>query len=99
MAIIDYNSAIQNTINEEMRRDPNLLILGPSVIGEPSIAEFGKNRVINTGISETAACAAGIGAAMVGGRPIVDTMWAPGATRSGFTKPSRVGPAEENGAI
>ena len=77
MAIIDYNSAIQNTINEEMRRDPNILILGPSVIGEPSIAEFGKNRVINTGISETAACAAGIGAAMVGGRPIVDTMWSP----------------------
>ncbi len=77
MAEIDYNAAVQNTIIEEMRRDPNILILGPSVIGESLVAEFGKERVINTGISETAACAAGIGAAMVGGRPIVDTMWSP----------------------
>lgn len=74
--VVGYNMAGLNTIIEEMRHDPNIFILGPTLLGTLR-DEFGSKRVVNTAISEEAACAAGIGAALAGTRPIVDTMWSP----------------------
>jgi acetoin:2,6-dichlorophenolindophenol oxidoreductase subunit beta len=74
--VVGYNVAGLNTIKEEMRRDPNIFILGPTIPGELR-DEFGASRVVNTAISEEAACAAGIGAALAGTRPIVDVLWSP----------------------
>ena len=77
MAVIaSYNMAGFDTIREEMRRDPNILLIGPTLLGDLR-DEFGTNRVVNTGISEEAACGAGIGAALAGTRPIVDVTWSP----------------------
>lgn len=74
--VVSYIVAGLNTIREEMRRDPNIFILGPTLPGDLR-DEFGTRRVVNTAISEEAACAAGIGAALAGTRPIVDVMWSP----------------------
>ncbi|MFC1848115.1 alpha-ketoacid dehydrogenase subunit beta [Chloroflexota bacterium] len=73
---MSYNMAGLETIKEEMRRDPNIFILGPTLLDDLK-DEFGSQRIVSTGISEEAACAAGIGAAIVGTRPIVDLTWSP----------------------
>ncbi|UCC59564.1 MAG: alpha-ketoacid dehydrogenase subunit beta, partial [Dehalococcoidia bacterium] len=72
--IMSYSMAGMETIQEEMRRDPNIFWLGPTLL-ENLKDEFGSHRIVSTGISEEAACAAGIGAAIAGTRPIVDLMW------------------------
>lgn len=74
--IISYGMAGLETIKEEMRRDQTIFILGPTLL-EDLKDEFGDHRIVCTGISEEAACAAGIGAALVGTRPIVDVTWSP----------------------
>ena len=74
--IMNYGMAGLETIREEMRRDPAIFILGPTLLDDLR-EEFGSERVVSTGISETAACGAGIGAAMAGTRPIVDVTWSP----------------------
>ena len=74
--ITSYSMAGFETIKEEMRRDPNIFLLGPTLL-EDLKDEFGSHRIVSTGISEEAACAAGIGAAIAGTRPIVDVMWSP----------------------
>ena len=73
---MSYNMAGLEAIKEEMRRDPNIFILGPTLLDDLK-DEFGSHRIVSTGISEDAACAAGIGAAIVGTRPIVDLTWSP----------------------
>ena len=65
-----------DVILDEMRRDPTIFMLGPTLIKDLK-QEFGEHRIVSTGISETAACGAGIGAALAGARPIVDVMWSP----------------------
>jgi pyruvate/2-oxoglutarate/acetoin dehydrogenase E1 component len=74
--IVSYNTAGIDTISAEMRRDQNIMMLGPTVHSDLR-SEFGTTRVVNTALSEEAACAAGIGAALAGTRPIVDVMWSP----------------------
>ena len=54
-----------DVILEEMRRDPTIFMLGPTLIKDLR-QEFGEHRIVSTGISETAACGAGIGAALAG---------------------------------
>ena len=73
---MSYSMAGMETIQEEMRRDPSIFWLGPTLL-ENLKDEFGSHRIVCTGISEEAACAAGIGAAMVGTRPVVDTTLSP----------------------
>jgi pyruvate dehydrogenase E1 component beta subunit len=71
-------------IEEEMRRDPSVIILGEDIraIGAPLgefkglYAKFGEDRVIDTPISETAILGAAIGAAATGMRPIASIMYA-----------------------
>jgi pyruvate/2-oxoglutarate/acetoin dehydrogenase E1 component len=80
VANVTFRDAIREALREEMRRDPNVLILGEDVAeyGGPFKAtkglleEFGRERVRNCPISESAIIGAALGAALVGMRPVVD---------------------------
>src|SRR5512142_705567 len=75
--------AIREALAEELRRDPRVFILGEDVAeaGTPFkvlsglVEEFGKERVIDTPISEPGFTGLGVGAAMTGLRPVVDLMF------------------------
>jgi pyruvate dehydrogenase E1 component beta subunit len=80
---ISFAEAVREALAEEMRRDPRVFIIGEDVAeaGTPFkvlsglVEEFGKERVIDTPISEAGFCGIGVGAAMTGMRPVVDIMF------------------------
>ncbi len=80
---LSYSEAIREALAEEMRRDPNVFIIGEDVAeaGTPFkvlsglVEEFGTDRVIDTPISEPGFSGIGVGAAMTGMRPVVDLMF------------------------
>ncbi len=80
---LTYAQAVNEALAEEMRRDPTVCIFGEDVAeaGTPFkvlsglVAEFGKERVIDTPISEAGFTGVGVGAAMTGLRPVVDIMF------------------------
>jgi len=80
---LSYGEAVREALAEEMRRDSRVCILGEDVAeaGTPFkvlsglVEEFGKERVIDTPISEAGFTGVGVGAAMTGLRPIVDIMF------------------------
>lgn len=80
---ITFAEAVREALAEEMRRDPTVFIIGEDVAeaGTPFkvlsglVQEFGKNRVINTPISEAGFTGLAVGAAMTGMRPVVDIMF------------------------
>ncbi len=80
---ITLGQAIREAIAEEMRRDPQVFIMGEDVAeaGTPFkvlsglVEEFGTSRVIDTPISEAGITGMGVGGAMTGMRPIVDIMF------------------------
>jgi pyruvate dehydrogenase E1 component beta subunit len=80
---ITFAQAINEALAEEMRRDPTVFILGEDVAeaGTPFkvlsglLKEFGKERVIDSPISEAAITGVCVGAAMTGMRPVVDIMF------------------------
>lgn len=80
---VTYGKAISDALNEEMRRDENVLIYGEDVAQFGNIfgltrgmyEEFGPLRVRNTPISETAIIGSAIGAAETGLRPCVELMY------------------------
>ncbi len=82
MAEIRYREALRDAHAEEMRRDPNVFVMGEEVgvwggsfkVTEGLLEEFGEERVMDTPISEEVIAGAGTGAAMVGLRPIVELM-------------------------
>jgi pyruvate dehydrogenase E1 component beta subunit len=82
MAEITYRQALHDALRDEMTRDPNVLLLGEEIgIFEGSykitaglLAEFGAERVRDTPIAEEGFVGAGIGAAMLGMRPVVEIM-------------------------
>ncbi len=77
---MSVRDAIILAMSEEMRRDENVFLMGEDVgifggdfgTSVGMLAEFGKERVRDTPISENAISGAAIGAAMTGMRPIVD---------------------------
>lgn len=71
MAIMNYNAAILSGIAEEMRLDPKIFHMSTEAPG-PLVNEFGKVRVKQTPITESALTGMAIGAAGAGYRPIVD---------------------------
>lgn len=80
---LTFAEAIREALAEEMRRDARVFIIGEDVAeaGTPFkvlsglVEEFGKDRVIDTPISEPGFSGIGVGAAMTGMRPVVDIMF------------------------
>src|SRR5436309_2604552 len=80
---ITLAEAIKEALAEEMRRDPTVFVLGEDVAetGHPFkvmvglVNEFGKERVLDTPISEPGFTGLAVGAAMTGMRPVVDIMF------------------------
>jgi pyruvate dehydrogenase E1 component beta subunit len=80
---LTFAQAIREALAEEMRRDPTVCILGEDVAeaGTPFkvlsglVDEFGKERVLDTPISEAGFTGLAVGAAMTGLRPVVDIMF------------------------
>ena len=83
MREITLSKAVNEAIAEEMRRDPDVFLLGEDVAeaGTPFkvlsglVEEFGTERVIDTPISEPGFVGMAVGAALTGSRPIVDLMF------------------------
>jgi pyruvate dehydrogenase E1 component beta subunit len=80
---LTFAEAVREALAEEMRRDPNVFIMGEDVAeaGTPFkvlsglVEEFGRDRVMDTPISEPGFTGMGVGAAMTGMRPVVDIMF------------------------
>jgi len=83
MAQLTYRDAVAAAMAQEMRRDPNVVLLGEDVAAAGGVFkatvglldEFGPKRVKDTPISEQAIVGAAMGAAMTGLRPVVDLMF------------------------
>jgi 2-oxoisovalerate dehydrogenase E1 component len=83
MDIMTMGQAIIAAQAEEMRRDPNVILMGEDVglyggayqASKGLVQEFGTNRVIDTAISEAAIVGAAVGAAIRGIRPIAEIMY------------------------
>lgn len=81
---ISYSEAIREALSEEMRRDPAVFLMGEDVggfggvwgVSAGMLAEFGPERILDTPISEAGIVGAGLGAAMLGMRPVVEIMFA-----------------------
>lgn len=77
-----YRKALNNALREEMRRDESVFIIGEEVaeyegayrVTEGLLKEFGDRRVRDTPIAEEVIVGVGVGAAMVGLRPVVELM-------------------------
>ncbi len=84
MRQISFSEATLEAMTEEMQRDSKVFIMGEDIAAQGGIfgqfkglpQKFGKDRVLDTPISETAIVGAGVGAAMAGMRPVVDMHFA-----------------------
>jgi 2-oxoisovalerate dehydrogenase E1 component beta subunit len=84
MAVITYLDAISQALREEMRRDPDVFLLGEDIakfggafkITRGFLEEFGPGRVVDTPISESGFVGAACGAAIEGLRPVVEFQFA-----------------------
>lgn len=82
MPVITYREALHDALREEMQRDESVFLMGEEIgvfegsykITRGLIQEFGPKRVRETPISEEGFVGAGIGAAMLGLRPVVEIM-------------------------
>jgi pyruvate/2-oxoglutarate/acetoin dehydrogenase E1 component len=82
MAVMTYREALNVALREEMQRDPRVFILGEEIglydgaykVTQGLLKEFGPKRVVDTPICESGFTGVGIGAAMVGLRPVVEMM-------------------------
>ncbi len=80
MAVIRFVQAINQAIIEEMRRDESVIMMGEdirrAIYGATAglLDEFGEERVLDTPLSESGFFGAAVGAAVVGMRPIVETL-------------------------
>src|SRR5262249_60817004 len=71
MREISFQTALDEAVAEEMRRDPRIITIATDFTGDP-IKEFGPTRVRFSPISEAVLTGMGLGAAGCGGRPIVN---------------------------
>src|ERR1041384_3413127 len=85
---LTFGDAIKEAIAQEMRRDPRVVLMGEDVAEAGTtfkvltglVDEFGKDRIIDTPISEAGFSGLCVGAAMAGLRPICDIMFGAFAT-------------------
>jgi pyruvate dehydrogenase E1 component beta subunit len=79
---ITYRQALNEALAEELARDPNVFLMGEEVaqyngaykVSQGLLERFGPKRIIDTPISENGFAGMGVGAAMVGLRPIIEFM-------------------------
>jgi len=84
MRRITFSVATQEAMQEEMKRDDRVFLMGEDIAKQGGIfgqfkglaQEFGEERVRDTPISETAIIGGGVGAALAGMRPVVDMHFA-----------------------
>jgi pyruvate dehydrogenase E1 component beta subunit len=82
MREITYRQALNEALTEELARDPNVFLMGEEVaeyngaykVSQGLLERFGPRRIIDTPISENGFAGLGVGAAMVGLRPIIEFM-------------------------
>lgn len=82
MRVIQFREALREALNEEMRRDTNVFLMGEEVaeyngaykVSQGMLEEFGEKRVIDTPIAELGFAGIGVGAAMHGLRPVIEFM-------------------------
>jgi pyruvate dehydrogenase E1 component beta subunit len=83
MAVLTYREALKRALAEEIERDENVVILGEEVaqyngaykVTEGLWKKYGDDRLIDTPISEAGFLGMGIGAAMLGLRPVLELMF------------------------
>jgi pyruvate dehydrogenase E1 component beta subunit len=82
MRSIQFREALREALQEEMRRDETVFLMGEEVaeydgaykVSQGLLAEFGARRVIDTPIAELGFAGIGVGAAMNGLRPVIEFM-------------------------
>jgi pyruvate dehydrogenase E1 component beta subunit len=82
MREIQFREALREAMNEEMRKDPNIFLMGEEVaeyngaykVSQGMLEEFGAKRILDTPIAELGFAGIGVGAAMNGLRPIIEFM-------------------------
>ena len=82
MPIITYREALNQALREEMARDDRVFLMGEEVgvyngaykVSKGLLDEFGEMRVVDTPITELGFAGVGVGAAMVGLRPVIEFM-------------------------
>jgi len=82
MVTLSVREALRDAMAEEMRRDPNVFLMGEEVaqyqgaykVSQGLLEEFGDKRVIDTPITEQGFAGVGVGAAFAGLKPIVEFM-------------------------
>jgi len=82
MKTVQFREALREAMNEEMRNDENVFLLGEEVaeyngaykVSQGMLDEFGAKRVIDTPIAELGFTGIAVGASMMGLRPIVEFM-------------------------
>ena len=83
MSKITYRKALNDALAEELTRDENVFIIGEEVaqyngaykVTEGLWARFGDKRVLDTPITEAAFIGLGVGASMLGLRPVIELMF------------------------
>ena len=83
MRELTYTQALREALTEEMRRDPNVILMGEDIgeyggvfrVTEGLIHEFGPTRVRDTPITESAFIGMAVGMAMTGKRPLAELMF------------------------
>ncbi|MFA6689874.1 MAG: alpha-ketoacid dehydrogenase subunit beta [Sphaerochaetaceae bacterium] len=80
---VTYREAIRAALAEELRRDPNVVLIGEDIgkyggcfkVTQGLWDEFGADRILETPVSEEGFSGVAVGAAMMGMRPVVEIMY------------------------
>lgn len=83
MPVISYREAVRHALAEELERDANVVVIGEEVgqfngaykVTEGLLEKFGPKRIVDTPISEAAFIGLGVGASMLGVRPVMELMF------------------------
>ncbi len=83
MSELTYREAVRAALAEEIERDKNVVLMGEEVaqfsgaykVSEGLLDKFGPDRIVDTPISEAGFIGTGIGASMLGVRPVMELMF------------------------
>ncbi len=83
MSELTYREAVRHALAEELTRDENVVLMGEEVaqfngaykVSEGLLEKFGPKRIVDTPISEAGFIGMGIGASMLGVRPVMELMF------------------------